>query len=260
MPVSTFMTSPVVAIPETAPLAEAARLLRERGISCLAVTDSAGRPAGVLSRTDILRLGRAHARSAGVRALLVLPDRPVADAIRHEIVAVRPETPLADAAEIMVTRRFHRVFVIDRAELVGVLSTRDILPAVERTGIDVPIVDVMTSPAMSVPERVQLAAAADDLARARVRGLNVVDEEGWPVGIFTQAEALAAADLAADTPLEEVMSAGMLCLHVRTSLSRAAAHARETRARRVLAVEVNRVRGVLTGLDFARVASAAAAA
>jgi CBS domain-containing protein len=83
----------------------------------------------------------------------------------------------------------------------------------------------------------------------------VVDDDEWPVGTFTQAEGLGARGLPGDTPLEEAMSYAMLCLDVRTPLYRAAAHAHATRARRVLAVSEGRVRGILTGLDFARVAA-----
>jgi hypothetical protein len=49
------------------------------------------------------------------------------------------------------------------------------------------------------------------------------------------------------------MSYAMLCLDVRTPLYRAAAYAHATRARRVLAVEGRHLKGVLTGIDFARV-------
>ena len=53
------------------------------------------------------------------------------------------------------------------------------------------------------------------------------------------------------------MSYAMLCLNVRTPLFRAAAQAYETRARRILVIDDRRVMGVVTGLDFARAASAA---
>jgi CBS domain-containing protein len=257
VPVSAFMTSPVVTLPETARLADAVRLLRDHGVSCLAVTDAGGRAVGVVSRTDVLHLGRAAARGWGRVSLLALPDRALRDVIARGVVAVAPRAPLADAARLMLAHRIHRVFVVEEDAILGVLGTRDMLLAIERAGLDRPIGGVMSAPAFTVPASAALATATDGLERAHVWGLGVVDEEGWPVGTFTQTEALEARDLPGDTPLEDVMSNSMLCLHVRTALSRAAAHARATRARRVLAVEGSRVRGVLTGLDFARVVAAA---
>ena len=129
------------------------------------------------------------------------------------------------------------------------------LLAIERKRVATPIHEVMSAPAFVIPLGAKLSLATDRLERAHVSGLCVVDEDEWPVGTFTQREALASRDLDGDTPLEEVMSYAMLCLDVRTPLYRAAAYAHATRARRVLAVEDNRVEGVLTGLDFARVAA-----
>ena len=85
-----------------------------------------------------------------------------------------------------------------------------------------------------------------------MRGVVVLEEE-WPVGVFTQSEALAAAHLDPSTPVEEVMSCALLCLPIGMPIHRAAAFAVETRARRVLAVEARDLRGILSGLDMARV-------
>ena len=78
------------------------------------------------------------------------------------------------------------------------------------------------------------------------------DAFGQPAGSFTQTEALACRDLLPDTEVEVAMSHGLLCLHSKTPLYRAAAAAYEARARRLLAVDDGKVVGVITGLDFAR--------
>jgi len=257
MPVSSVMTAPVVTVAETARLPEANQILRDRNISCLAVTGADGRPRGVLSRTDLLRVGRVEARTRGRGTWLTLPDRPVREAMRSEIIAVDPATPLSGAARTMVARRIHRVFVTNGEALVGVVSTKDVLLVIDMARISTPIREVMSAPAYTIPVTARLSLATDRLERAHVTGLCVVDEDEWPVGTFTQNEALASRELDGNTPLEEVMSYAMLCLHVRTPLYRAAAYAHATRARRVLAVEDNRVQGVLTGLDFARFAASA---
>ena len=50
------------------------------------------------------------------------------------------------------------------------------------------------------------------------------------------------------------MSHALLCLHRTTPLHRAAAQAAVTRARRVLVIDDREAVGVVTGLDFARLA------
>ncbi|MFT3776642.1 MAG: CBS domain-containing protein [Minicystis sp.] len=260
-PISAFMTSPVMSIPETASLAAAHQLLRDRSVSCLAVTRD-DRPAGVISRTDLLRAGRFAARardggSASRAPLLTFPDdKKVGDVMRRDIIALPPEATVSAAARTLMEHRIHRVFVRDGDRLRGVFSTKDLLLAIREKRIGAPIAEAMSTPVFTVPVGATLALATDRLDKAHISGLCVVDEDAFPVGTFTQTEAMTARDLPADTPVEEVMSYAMLCVDVRTPLFRAAGYAHATRARRVLAVEGRRLAGVVTGLDFARVAAA----
>jgi CBS domain-containing protein len=82
-----------------------------------------------------------------------------------------------------------------------------------------------------------------------------VVENDWPVGIFTQVEALESRDVPRNTPVEDVMSSRILALRPDTLLHRAAAQAAATRVRRVIVQDGDRLAGILTGLDFARAAS-----
>ena len=74
MTVSLLMTSPVASVPAETPLEAAYKLLVERRISAVPVVAADGRPVGVLSETDLLRVGRMQPMSlAGVQVL----DLPV---------------------------------------------------------------------------------------------------------------------------------------------------------------------------------------
>ncbi len=50
------MTTDVVMVPTTAPLAEIARVMLNQGVRRLVVVDDAGRPAGIVSVTDVLKV------------------------------------------------------------------------------------------------------------------------------------------------------------------------------------------------------------
>lgn len=258
MPISSLMSAPVATITASSSLAEAHQLLRDRGISCVVVT-AEDRAVGVISRTDLLHAGRLEARARGdgqesFTPLLTFPeDRKVEEVYRHAIVSLPPSATLADAARVLVDQHIHRIFVQDGDELAGVLSTKDVLVAIREARIAAPIATAMSTPVFTIPVTAPLAQATDQLEKAHISGLCVVDESEWPVGTFTQTEAIAARDLPDSTPIEEVMSYAMLCLDVRTPLYRAAGYAHATRARRVLAVEGRHLKGVLTGIDFARV-------
>jgi CBS domain-containing protein len=255
MPVSSYMSAPVVTVPERAPLAEVEATLRERAVSCVPVVDDEGRHKGVISRTDLLRVGRLESRMRAKPAVVALPDREARELMQWDVVTVAPGAHVDEAARRMLKQRIHRVFVEDGGRLVGVFSTKDVLRAVHDKRVEAPIGEAMSAPVFTIPASSPLSLAIDRLEKAHVGGLVVIDDDAWPVGMFTQAEGLGARGLPGDTPLEEAMSYAMLCLEVRTPLYRAAAHAHATRARRVLAIADHRVRGILTGLDFARVAT-----
>lgn len=252
MPVSTYMTKPVISVSPDTPIEEVYRVLTERGISCVPVVESDGRAVGVLSRTDLLKLGRvSNGALSRVRALS-WPAATAAEKMHVGVVAVTAQTPVATAARMMAKQRIHRVFVTDGAEPLGVLSTKELLLAIRDRRSLTPISEHMSRPPYTIPLETELSRAMDRLWNAHVGGLVVIDEEERPVGVFTQVEALLARDLPAETKLEDTMSYAMLCLHASTPLFRAAAHAHATRARRVLVTEDHRVTGVMTGIDFAR--------
>lgn len=250
-PVRFFMSSPVATIHVDARLEEAEQILAVRRISSLAVIDASGAAVGVLSRFDLLRAGRMRARTARGDALLELPDQQVQRVMHRDVVAVRPDASVGEAARSMVEHHIHRVFVTQGAALLGVLSTKDVMRAVVAARITVPVSAFMSSPVITLEATDPIGLATDKLATAHVQGLIVLDA-GWPVGLFSQTEALESRDLPTETPVEEVMSYSMLCLPPRTPLFRAAGMAASTRARRVLVIDHHEVRGILTGIDLAR--------
>ena len=251
-PAADFMSAPVATIHPESALADAERRLTEGAHSCLAVVGDDGRLCGVLSRTDILRIGRLRAGLADEPRLLAMPHQTVRMKMIHDVVTADPTTPLRAVAAAMVQRSIHRIFVIENGRPVGVVSTRDLMQAIIKARVSEPLARWMSSPVVTVDATDSIATATDLLHRSHVRGVVVVDQ-GWPVGLFTQTEALAAAELDSSTQVEEVMSCALLCLPPNLPLFRAAAFAVKSQARRVLAVASREVQGILSGLDMAHV-------
>jgi CBS domain-containing protein len=245
------MTSPVVWVPASVPLTEVAHLLERASISCVPVLSPSGAALGAVSRTDLLRAGRREAAGHG-SPLVALSSRVAGEVPARALVVVPASASASVAAQHMVRERVHRVFVEDEGVLSGVFSTKDLLLAIHDARVRTPVDDVMSRPAFTIPVDATLAQATDRLGAAHVTGLAVVDPDGWPVGTFTQADALAAKDRPGEAPLEDVMSYSLACVHTGTPLFRAAAITRATRARRALVIEDRRVIGIVTGLDFAR--------
>ena len=251
--VAQYMSSPAHSIRTDESLDAAHTLLAGLGISSLAVVTDDESLAGVISMTDLLRVGRIQAGSNVKAALLTLPNRSVEKHMTREVATVSPDEPIRLAASKMVRGPFHRVFVERDGRLVGVLSTKDVMLAIRDKRVTTPIARWIRSPVFSVRANEPISLATDRLERAHITGLIVV-EDGWPVGLFTQREALEARDCPRDMRVEDAMSSAMLALDVDTPLYRAAAQAAELRVRRVIAVKQRSVEGILTGIDLARAA------
>jgi CBS domain-containing protein len=143
-----MMTDHVVSIPEDAPLHEAIAVLTDRGFSGAPVINEAGRPVGVISRSDILVHDRntpAFAKPApeyylrsDLRATLgedvggfqvEAVDRTlVRDVMTPVVFSIRPDAPARQVIDELLHLRVHRLFVIDRdGVLIGVIAMSDIL-------------------------------------------------------------------------------------------------------------------------------------
>jgi CBS domain-containing protein len=126
-----------------AAVAEAIVLFTEKGITAAPVIDEAGRPIGVVSRSDLLvhqcehekhRAGKpdyffAPSEGEGVPRETKRSDpSTVAELMTPAVFAVAPDTPVQQVVSDMVGLHVHRLFVVDdNGILVGVISTMDVL-------------------------------------------------------------------------------------------------------------------------------------
>lgn len=130
---------------------DALKVLDADRISGAPVVDGAERVVGVLSRTDLARAKEAEEGSTGsARQEYYLPDDgideeadeyaykgdyspvalssgTVADWMSENVVAVRSGDSVRVACKRMRERRIHRVLVIDEGQLVGILSSFDVV-------------------------------------------------------------------------------------------------------------------------------------
>lgn len=254
MPVSLYMAAPVESAHESDPLESIQKLLAARNISAVAVTNADEALVGVVTRTDLLRIGRRQADARRSVNVLTLPSKPASEVMQRDVLRIRPDDTIAQAAELMVKHHVHRLFVESEGKLVGVLSTRDVMLAVRDRRVVAPLKSFMSSPVFTVGFEDPVATAVQRLEKTQVSGLVVVEDD-WPIGVFTQVEALESKDSPRTTPVEEVLNPAMLCLDVETPMHRAAAQAASMDVRRVIAVHERKLLGILTGIDFARAAS-----
>jgi len=245
------MSTPVHSIPEGATLQEAEEAMRDRGVSSLAVVDDGGTLAGVVSHTDILGSGLRNAGNRPDAALLESTGK-VCNVMTPDVIAVDIGTSMKAAAAQMVEARVHRVFVTARGDIAGVVSTWDIMAAVEAVRVTNPVSEYMSTPVFTVRASETIALASERLGKAHVTGLLVVDESQWPVGVFSQREALEAGDAPRSASVESAMNPAVLTLPDRTALYNVARQARAMNARRIAVMNRHELVGIMTGVDFAK--------
>ncbi|HWO41335.1 MAG TPA: CBS domain-containing protein [Candidatus Eisenbacteria bacterium] len=96
-------------------LAQAQDKLRAGGFRQLPVVEN-GRLLGILTDRDL----RAHGRNIVAK---------VQSAMTSEVITVSPETPIEEAARLLLKQKIGALPVLERNELVGIISTSDILRA-----------------------------------------------------------------------------------------------------------------------------------
>jgi CBS domain-containing protein len=108
----------VVTITTDQTLEEAARMMRDRGVTALAVIDVDSRDPGIITEADI---GRAMAEDADVRG------RTVRDYLTLDVIAATSDWTLARAARTMVAAHFRHLMVVEDHKVIGILSMTDIV-------------------------------------------------------------------------------------------------------------------------------------
>ena len=253
--VTEHMTASVVTVLDTTPLEGVLKTLRDKDISCVLVTTSAGAPAGVVSMTDLARVSKLEGGHHHGPLKILPPDRCAKDIMQSSLVTVDAGADVSEAARTMLEHHVHRVFVTRGARVIGVFSTRDALRVVLFRRVDTPLREVMTSPVETIGVGDVIDDALAKLDATNMRGLVVVDGS-TPVGLFTQLEAIrgrALPDALRLRPVEEIMSYETMCLDVETPLYRAAGYAISTKMRRILVVDGRKLVGIVTGYDLAHV-------
>ncbi|KGQ20868.1 CBS domain-containing protein [Thermus filiformis] len=142
------MVSPVVTISEEASLEEAARRMLENHIGSLLVVDREGRLVGIVTETDFLKergipfstfrapllLGRFLDGDGLERVFQEARSTRVSEIMTHPVHAVRPEAPLREVLDLMLTYDINHVPVVDEeGRPVGIISRFDLLrPLMEK--------------------------------------------------------------------------------------------------------------------------------
>ncbi len=180
------MQTAVVTLTPDDSVVDAAIQLVSRSIGCLPVVEGEALVGLVTERdllAELLRLSREEgAEGEG--------DPEVARVMSHQPITVRPTTRLANAIEICHADRVRHLPVVQDAELVGMVSDRDLRRAIGHgRSPEIPIEEIMTRDVESVGPEAPLSKVAERLLAMHFSALPVVVEDRL-VGIVTVTDLL----------------------------------------------------------------------
>ena len=136
MRVAELMEGKVRTIDGEATVAEAILSLADAHISGLPVVDGDGRLIGVISSSDVLV---AEAETAGMlERQMLIEGTPVREIMTPRPLTIAAQASVHEAAQQMLYAEIHRLFVTEGDQVVGVISTTDIVRAVANAS---PVVD-----------------------------------------------------------------------------------------------------------------------
>jgi CBS domain-containing protein len=150
MKVSEVMTKNVISCKPSDPVQDVVKLMSEKDISGLPVVDG-DKVVGMVTEADIMRLlvvpepSRTLWLPSPLEVLLEIPlkellqlrrmqqsvqdvgEKSAGDIMHKEVMAIRPDADIEDAAAMMVRHQINRLVVLEGEKLVGIITRDDII-------------------------------------------------------------------------------------------------------------------------------------
>ena len=122
------MNSPAVTVRANTPLQDALKLMRDRRFRRLPVVNKKGKLVGIVSERDLLHAAPSSATSLSVWEVhYLLAKLEVKEIMTKDVITTTPDTPVEDAARLMVTHKIGGLPAINgHNDVVGVITETDI--------------------------------------------------------------------------------------------------------------------------------------
>ncbi len=122
MLVKDVMSSPAITIAESDPAHRVAELMDQHDLGCIIVTTKDVKPIGIITERDLV---------VRVLARNIKPDTLRAkDVMTAPLISIEPDATITDAARRMNRLSIRRLAVIYKGQIVGIISSKDILGVV----------------------------------------------------------------------------------------------------------------------------------
>ena len=176
--VTEIMSSPVETAPSDLSVLDAGAMMEAKHIKRLPILDE-GKLAGIVTQTDLTHVITSYGMW-----------REVSEIMSQDVAVIQRDTTIAQAAEIMSSQKISSIVVMDKDNIAGVITERDLLKrvvAVNRNPVNTKAEEIMSSPVYSIPSNYSVFSASRTMENMNVRRLVVVENEKIR-GIVTQTD------------------------------------------------------------------------
>jgi CBS domain-containing protein len=191
--ISSIMEEDVITLHEGDSINEVIQMMLKGNVSGFPIVNDENRVIGIVSERDFISL-----------VANIITGKKVADFMSHDVVSVRPDTRVEDAARVMILNDFRRLPIVHEGVMIGVVTTSDIVnylgsgEVFEKlvTGdmheaLGVPIKAIAREVPINVEPDLDLGEAAELMIAREVNVLPVI-VDGALTGIITERDLLSA--------------------------------------------------------------------
>ena len=173
-----IMSSPVESVSSDLSVLEASKIMGVKHIKRLPIMDE-GKLVGIVTQTDLVRA----LTSYGLW-------RDISEIMTRNIAGIQMDASVAEAAEIMTSRKISCIVVMDGDDVAGVLTEKDLLGrvvALQRDPANTRMEEVMSSPVTSVPSNFSVYSASKVMEEMNIRRLVIMKDKRL-CGVLTQTD------------------------------------------------------------------------
>ena len=242
--VSDVMSTEVATISLDEIVISAAKIMSEKKISCLVVTDG-GNVVGIITETDVLRRIGNKAKDFYLTNLGRIMSSPVE--------SVPFDLSILDAGKIMSDKHIKRLPVLQENKLVGIITQTDLVRALTSYGLWRDVSEIMSRNIAGIQRCATVAEAAQIMTSRKISCIIVLDGDDV-VGVLTEKDLLGRVVALQRDPacvrMEEVMSSPVTSIPSSHSVFSASKIMEEMNIRRLVVMKDKRICGVLTQTDI----------
>jgi acetoin utilization protein AcuB len=129
MLVRDYMTTSVTTLPDDSKLLDAALLIRRTGKRHVPIVSAeTGKVVGIISDRDVSRLAPSIlSKQSQEEYNQVFENTPITLAMTKNPLGISPSAPIAEAAQLLYTKKIGALLAVEDGELKGILSVSDLL-------------------------------------------------------------------------------------------------------------------------------------